>query len=86
MLAAIAEYSNVVPVTLVKRDGHPARVRAAVGGGDYFEVIGLAPVSGRVVSARDDGAAADPVAVLSYGFWVQRFGGAPGVVGSAPTA
>jgi putative ABC transport system permease protein len=81
-LAAIAEYSSAVPFILVGRDGHPERVHVAVVSGNYFDVVGLAPVLGRVTSAHDDGAAVEPVAVLSYGFWMQHFAGDPTVVGS----
>ena len=80
-LSAIAEYSNAVPFTMVAGDGHPERVRVAVVSGNYFEVMGLGPVAGRVLSAGDDGATAEPAAVLAYGFWIQRFGGDPSIVG-----
>ena len=82
-LSAIAEYSNAVPFTMIAGDGHPERVRAAVVSGNYFEVMGLGSVAGRVMSAGDDGATAEPAAVLAYGFVMQRFGGDPGIVGRA---
>src|SRR5437868_6338078 len=81
-LAAIAEYSNVLPFTLIGADGTPTRVRAAVVSGNYFDVIGLAPVLGRLTTPADDGASAAPVSVLSYQFWTEHFGGDPRVVGS----
>lgn len=80
-LSEIAEYSTAVPFIFVGAEGHPERVHVAVVSGNYFDVVGLAPVVGRVTSAQDDGAAADPVAVLSYGFWVKRFGADPSIVG-----
>src|ERR1700749_1757485 len=35
--------------------GEPREVRAGVVGGSYFEVMGLRPVLGRLIAARDDG-------------------------------
>ncbi|HET7373185.1 MAG TPA: ABC transporter permease [Gemmatimonadaceae bacterium] len=80
-LAQLAEYSTAVPFTIVTGDGAPARVHVAVVSGNFFDVMGLAPVLGRVTNTRDDGAAAASVAVLSYQYWMDHFGGDPGIVG-----
>ena len=82
-LSAIAEYSSSVPFTLVGNDGVPLRVKVGIVSGNYFDVMGLAPVAGRLTNIGDDGAAAASVAVLSFDFWNEHFGGDPGVVGSA---
>jgi predicted permease len=43
--------------------------------GNYFEVLGVKPTLGRVLAADDETAAsANPVAVLSHGYWVRHFG------------
>ncbi len=81
-LSAIAEYSNVMPFTLVGSDGYPVRVRAAVVSGNYFDVMGLEPVLGRLTTPRDDGAAAASVSVLSFQYWMEHFGGDSGILGS----
>lgn len=52
--------------------------------GNYFEVLGARPATGRLLTAADETSAAD-VAVLSYGLWQRRFGGNPGVVGARIT-
>ncbi|HEY3744056.1 MAG TPA: ABC transporter permease [Bryobacteraceae bacterium] len=50
--------------------------------GWMFSSFGLKPALGRLLTANDDVAAsAHPVAVLSYDYWMRRFGGDPGVVG-----
>ena len=49
--------------------GEPREVRAGVVGGNYFEVMGLHPVLGRLIGPQDDGPKADGVAVLTYRFW-----------------
>ncbi len=80
-LRSIAEYSNVLPMTVVGRDGSPVEAQSAVVSGNYFDVVGLEPLLGRLMTPADDGAAAAPVAVLSYRFWREHFGGDRRVVG-----
>ena len=44
--------------------------------GNFFEVLGLTPHAGRLLSAGDDRADAPPtVAVISHRFWQREFGG-----------
>ena len=81
-LSSIAEYSQQLPFTLVEKGGNPARVRTAVVSGNYFEVLGLTQVAGRLTTAGDDGPDAQPIAVLSYKYWVDHFGADPRVIGS----
>jgi predicted permease len=58
------------------------RVNLELVSGNYFDVLGVPPVSGRTFRAEEDKTpGAHPVAVLSYGFWQRRFGGNPAVVG-----
>ena len=46
--------------------------------GDFFSVLGVQPVAGRVFTAEDDRPGCGlPGAVISYGFWQQEFGGRP---------
>ncbi len=52
--------------------------------GSFFETLGVQPLLGRTLSDTDDvrgGGPDGPVAVIGYGFWQRRFGGAPDVVG-----
>jgi predicted permease len=81
-LSAIAEYSSSVPFTLVGSDGQPVRIKVGVVSGNYFDVMGLEPVLGRLTNSGDDGRAAAPVVVLSYQYWNEHFGGDAHVVGS----
>ena len=53
--------------------GEPREVRAGVVGGNYFEVMGLHPVLGRLIGPKDDGPKADGVVVLTYRFWSTAF-------------
>lgn len=53
---------------------------------DYFAVLGLSPEVGRLIDRRDEPSARESaVAVLSYSFWQNRFGGNRDVVGSTVT-
>ena len=50
--------------------------------GNYFTVLGLEPALGRLLSDSDDTAeSANPVAVLSYGYWQRKFALSPSVIG-----
>ena len=49
--------------------------------GDYFETLGVRPILGRTFTASDDERGAQPVAVLSSGFWKRQYGADPNVVG-----
>jgi putative ABC transport system permease protein len=48
---------------------HAARVPAGVVDGNYFEVMGLRPVIGRLLTPADDGPNAAGAIVLTYRFW-----------------
>jgi predicted permease len=49
---------------------------------NLFEILGVEPQIGRFFSAdEDDPLGAEPVAVLSDGFWRRELGGEPGIVG-----
>lgn len=49
--------------------------------GNFFPVLGVTAGSGRTIGPSDDRPAAEPVAVLSHGYWHRRFGADPVVVG-----
>ena len=49
--------------------------------GDFFRVLGVVPVKGRVFSTYDDRRGAPALAVISYSFWQRRFGADPNIAG-----
>jgi putative ABC transport system permease protein len=61
--------------------GEPREVQAGVVGGNYFEVMGLRPVLGRLLDMRDDGPSAAGAAVLTYRFWTSALHSDPSVIG-----
>ena len=49
--------------------------------GDFFRVLGVQPLIGRLLNGADDTTACgSPGAVVSYGFWQRELGGDPGVL------
>ena len=61
--------------------GEPREIRAGVVDGNYFEVMGLRPVLGRLLNPSDDGPNAAGAAVLTYRFWVNSLHSDRGVIG-----
>jgi len=58
----------------------PANVKLVSG--SYFSVLGVNPILGRAFGTEvDNPRDANPVAVISYGFWQERFAGARDVIG-----
>ncbi len=52
--------------------------------GNYFDVLGVNPAAGRLFVASDDLVQnANPVVVLSFGYWKRQFGSDPQVVGQS---
>jgi putative ABC transport system permease protein len=52
--------------------------------GNYFDVLGVGPALGRVLTpADDDVPGAHPVVVLSHVYWMRHFGGDTGVLNQA---
>src|ERR1700681_660221 len=61
--------------------GEPREVQAGIVGGNYFDVIGLHPVLGRLIGPQDDGPKAAGVVVLTYRFWTTTLRKDPSVLG-----
>ena len=61
--------------------GTPREVPAGVVDGNYFQVIGLKPVLGRLLTSSDDGPNAAGAVVLTYKFWSTSLHSDPGVIG-----
>jgi len=78
-LAGIAEYSPITLSLLGENDA--VRIDVGLVTGNYFSVMGLAPVLGRSFAASDDGTGAAPVIMLTHEYWLKRFGGDSGIVG-----
>src|SRR5262245_9735997 len=64
-------------------DNQTERVSAELVSGNYFTMLGVKPVIGRVFSSEEDDRVygGQPAVVLSYDYWVRRFARDPAVVG-----
>jgi len=60
--------------------GDPLRVAAAWGTSDFFHVMGMEPLLGRVFTLDEFQTGRSQVAVLSFGLWQNRFGSNPEII------
>src|ERR1041385_1273705 len=75
----LAEREETVNLTV---ESTTQRASARIVSGNYFAVLGVRPLVGRVFSDEDDRVrGGHPLAVISYGFWVEQFGSRPDVLG-----
>ena len=56
------------------------RARGHLVSGNYFSVLGVNAMLGRILSAEDDKPGASPAAVMSHGYWSQQWKSDPSIV------
>ncbi len=61
--------------------GEPLKLSAFQVTADFFPLLGVQPIHGRVFTPAEDSPEANKVAILSYGFWQSRFAGQTSIVG-----
>jgi hypothetical protein len=67
-------------------DGGEMRLaRGLFVSGTFFDVLGLAPAAGRLITDADDKRGCPPRAVLSHAFWTSQMGGDPRAIGRTLT-
>ena len=79
-LGGIAEYSEWSHT--LQSDNDAVRIDVGLVTGNFFEVMGLSPVLGRLTLPSDDGPGVPPVVVLTHEFWMKRFAGDSNIVGT----
>jgi len=80
VLSGLTAY-RIVPASLGLA-GNNQRLWGYLVTGNYFDVLGVDAVRGRLLTPSDDlHPGAHPVAVISYSCWQQRFGGDPAIAG-----
>ena len=64
-------------------NGKAERIRTNYISGNFFSTLGVKPAHGRfILPSEGETPGADPVMVLSYTYWKERFGGDPEIVGA----
>src|SRR5215472_11898655 len=65
--------------------GEAEQVRAELLSSDYFSLLGVKPLIGRMFAAGEDEVGAAPVAMISAGLWKRKFGASLDVLGRSIT-
>jgi putative ABC transport system permease protein len=68
-------------VNLSDKSGLPSRYNVVEITANTFSMIGQKPVMGRDLTAEDEKRSANPVAILGFGIWENRYGKDPAVLG-----
>ncbi|MBI3490497.1 MAG: ABC transporter permease [Acidobacteria bacterium] len=79
-VGAFGEFSTV-DFAMIGLSGEPRMVKAGVVDGRFFEVMGLRPVLGRLLTPNDDGPKAAGAAILTYRFWSTALNSDTSVIG-----
>ena len=61
--------------------GEPDSLRATIVSDDFFAILGVQPLAGRVLGPSDSAPGAPHAVMLSEGVWRRRFGADPTVIG-----
>src|ERR1700683_5395340 len=61
--------------------GEPARLNVRMASAGLFSMLGINAQIGRTFLPEEDRAGGTPVALISYGLWQRRFGGATDIIG-----
>ena len=78
-LGGIAEYSSMAYT--LQGDNDAVRINVGLVTGNFFDVMGLSPVLGRVLNSGDDGTTVPAVMVLTHEYLMRRFSGDSSVIG-----
>jgi putative ABC transport system permease protein len=78
-LGGIAEYSPWFGTLRGKDDA--IRIDVGLVTGNFFEVMGLSPILGRLTRPSDDGSGVPAVMVLTHDFWMKHYGGDSAIIG-----
>src|SRR6202795_1045664 len=87
-ISELAAFQSWLTNLSVHRNGFPGVAEPYFGefvSGNYFSLFEVGAFAGRTFTPSDDRPNAQPVAVLSYRTWSQRFGSDPSVIGGTFT-
>ena len=84
-LEAIAAHNDWLDELVAVREGQPTVVSGNGVTGNFFEVLGVAPLHGRLFDDGHTFRGTEPSVVLSHDFWVREHSADPGVIGTTLT-
>jgi len=84
-LAAFQAGNDLLGVRRTGTNQAAESTRSEYVSGNYFQTFGIAAYAGRVLTPQDDRKGADPVAVMSFRTWQQKYGQDPKVIGGSFT-
>jgi predicted permease len=73
-------YYDPSPFATVE-NGLASSISGAAVAGDFFRVIGVPPILGRVLNRTDNVLGAESVLVITHGLWQRRYGGSRDAIG-----
>ena len=80
----IAAYSTINPTTVsLLVNGRPEQLRRVIASGNFFSLLGVSPLAGRLFDQQDENPGKDHVAVISASAWATYFGRDPNAIGRA---
>ena len=65
--------------------GDAEEMRGELVSSDFFPLLGIKPVIGRLFASHEDEVGREPLALISEGFWKRKFGSRPDVLGKVLT-
>lgn len=87
LFAAQSDVSDVDVLPEGAGESQTLRAHVQLVSGEFFHLLGVKPLMGRVFSPEEDIApGANPVAVISYGYWQHVFAANPDILGTAVRA
>ncbi len=81
-LAALEAGNMALTVRRAGSSGLPVTANGQYVSGNFFQTLGVSAWSGRLFVNADDQEGAQPVAVMSFHTWQEKYGSDPSVVGS----
>jgi predicted permease len=82
-LSGVFAFAPVPNGLIASFHGRRELITGQLASANIFDVLGVGPAAGRLLLGPDDRAGAEPVAVLSYGYWRRAFAGDRAVVGQS---
>lgn len=81
-LASLFGFVDLARTTVIVQGQAELADGLSVTGG-FFSGLGVTPAAGRLIGDNDDRITAEPIAILSHGYWQRRFGGDPRAIGQS---